>query len=370
MKRFIPVITLLIIFTGCIKLDFFLFDSDQAQSVEKTYHNLPLYSGTTSPSWIKDAVVEKEIYLTPFGKSLSPEELSSQNSYIHGCFLPAPQCTSTDSCPLAGRNITFLYTHGNSGDLFKYWYRAVSLWSMGANVFIFTYRGYGLSKGEATRANIKQDAEAAATYIKSRSDVDTGKIFVYGYSMGAVTASYLAGASSHKNTFAGLLLESGLDSPEKVVALSSGINFPDGFFLDNEPFNGPEFVKDIAIPVFHIHGGKDERVVIEQSYNYYNVLKNYPDYTHYIGKSDKPEEAWASQASHRNVPFVAFDGEKQISDYWDDPQNESHCCINPFEYNEQQFQSFLQKVGHTTGEEMTQTAAAYRKLVSRWVQEQ
>jgi fermentation-respiration switch protein FrsA (DUF1100 family) len=369
-KIYIIITCFSIFFAGCIKLDFFLFDTDKAESIEKSYHGLPMNSGTNSPSWVKNAAVEREIYLSPEGKVLSSEQLSSQSSYIHGCFLKSPDCISTDTCPLAGRNVTFIYTHGNSGDLFRYWYRAVSLWSMGANVFIFTYRGYGLSKGEVTRANIKQDAEAAAAYVKSRSDVDTNKIFIYGYSMGGVTASYLAGASSHKNSFAGLILESALDNPEKIIGLSSGIDFPDGFFLDKEPYNGPEFVKGIKIPVLHFHGSNDERVIIEQAYSYYNVLKDYPKYTHYIGKSNKPDEAWISQASHRNIPLTAFKAPNHIVDYWDDAQNKSHCCINPFEYDEPQFQEFLSKVGNTTGSEMKRTSDKYRALVSGWILQQ
>lgn len=364
----------LLIFTlvagmNCIKLDFFLFDSSPAQSIEKTYHGLPLYSGTNSPPWVTSAPVEREIYITPEGDLIDPGELQAHNEYIHGCFLPAPEVITADTCPLFGQNITFLYTHGNSGDMLKYWYRAVSLWSLGANVFIFTYRGYGLSHGEASRVHIKQDAEAAAAYVKSRSDVDTGKIIIYGYSMGGVTASYLAGASSFKNTFSGVILESALDEPEQAVSLSTGIKFPNGLLLDKETFSGVQFIQGTTIPILHMHGSKDERVLIEQAHRYYEILKRRSDYTHYVGKSEKPDEQWIKEAHHRNIPNAAFTAEMHISDYRDDSENPSHCCVNPFEFDEQQFQCFLKEIGNTNGAEMVRMAEAYRQLVASWVLE-
>lgn len=354
---------------SCIKIDFFLFANGLEESIEDSYHGLLLYAGSSSPEWITEASasIEREIYLTPEGKLIEPGDIGLHREYIHGCFLPSPRNAPAESCPLTGSNVTFLYTHGNSGGMFKYWYRAVSLWSMGANVFIFSYRGYGLSKGETTRASVKMDADAAATYLKSRKDIDTSRIIIYGYSMGAVTASYLSGTSAHRNTFAGTILEAGLDSPENIVEMSSGISFPGGFFLDTEPFNGPQFIKNTTKPVLHFHGQKDTKVTPEQAKSYYEVLKDHPGYTHHIGRGDDPMSEWISKAAHGNLPFTAFSAPKQISDYWNYSGNEFHCCINPFEFEEEQFQSFLRDVGNTTGSEMSHTAAIYREFISGWV---
>jgi len=364
--RFLCIIILL--YLSCIKLDFFVFENDTATSVEKDYHGLPLYVGINPPQWIDSTLLEKEIYLNPSdGKIIPKEQLSSYDEYIHGVFMAAPDDCPGDQCPLIGKSVTFLYTHGNSGTLFRYWYRAVALWSMGANVFIFNYRGYGLSKGEPTRSNIKNDARIAASYIKTRQDVDTNKIIVYGYSMGAIPASYLAGSSSHKNRFAGVILESGLDSPEKILHLSTGTEFPGGFFFDDSPFNGPDFIKSATIPILHIHGAKDDRVIIDQAYSYYDVLKNSSNYTHYIGKTTKPDEEWIRTTGHRNVTIYPFSAEKQISDYWDDAQNPCHCCVHPDEYTEPGFQGFLTGIGNSDGAAMAEAAKKYESLIATWV---
>jgi hypothetical protein len=108
-------------------------------------------------------------------------------------------------------------------------------------------------------------------------------------------------------------------------------------------------------------------VVIEQAQRYYEILKDRTNYTSYIGKTSAPEEQWVALSAHGNTAQIAFKGEKQLSDYWDHPDNPSHCCVNPLEYGEPQFKEFLEKVGKTTGSEMIRTANLYRDLVCNWV---
>lgn len=369
-KMFCCVFILLLICITCIKLDFFLWEGDEADSIEGDYYGLPLYMGENPHLWIDPLSIEREIYLSvPGGEVIPPDQLSGHSNYIHGVFMPAPSSCPSDTCPLIDESVTFLYMHGNSGTMLRYWHRAVALWDMGASVFIITYRGYGLSKGETSRKHIKEDADVAATYLKSRPDIDTSKIIVYGYSMGGITASYLVGASSHKNSFAGAILESALDSPEEIVDLSTGTDFPGGFFLDDEPYDGPKFIKNTTIPVLHIHGGEDTRVIIDQAYNYYEVLKDHTNYTHYIGKTNKLHEEWIKIAAHRNMVFYPFKAEKHITDYWGDSRNPHNCCVHPDEYNEPQFASFLQDIGKTSGSAMVEAARKYESLVADWVLE-
>ncbi len=369
MRKYAHCLLIILLFLPhCIKLDFFLFESEEATSIADDYHDLPLYMGTNPPNWVDSTQVEKEIYVTvPDGKVIPADNVSYYKNYIHGVFIPAPTNVSSDTCPLIGKSITFLYCHGNSGNIWRYWYRAVALWNMGANVFIFTYRGYGLSKGETSRKNIKKDVETAATYIKRRPEVVTSRLIVYGYSMGAIPASYLVGTSSHKNSFASVILESGLDSPEEIMQLSSGTEYPGGFFFDDEPFDGVKFIKNTTIPILHMHGQEDQRVIVDQAYNYYKVLSGKLNYTDYVGKTQKPDEKWVATTAHRNVPIYSYKGEKHIPDYWDDSDNPAHCCVHPDEYDDPLFAEFLQHVGKTTGAEMVAAAEKYEDLIVAWI---
>jgi fermentation-respiration switch protein FrsA (DUF1100 family) len=365
MRSVLALLPCLLLSSGCVKLDFFLFESEEADSVEEDYHGLPLFNGANPPQWLQGVPVEREIYLrVPSAEQILP---GGEEQYIHGVFLPAPKDCPAQECPLVNESVTFLYQHGNSGHMYRYWYRAVALWNLGANVFVYTYRGYGLSKGETSRSSILQDATTAMTYIRSRPDVDPSRIIAYGYSMGAIPTSHLVGRSEHRGRFAGAILESALDAPESIVNLSTGTDFPDGMFLDNTPFDGPEFIEGSSLPILQIHGGKDERVLMKQAERYYDVLKDRPDYTHYLGKTNKPHESWIRESGHRNIPVFAFKGELHIADYYGSDDNKAHCCVHPLEYTDPAHARFLSAVGETTGQAMYESSRNYADLISGWI---
>ena len=368
-RRVVAIVVTALVPVGCMKLDGLFFETEKAASIEKDYHGLPLTLSDTPPEWIETAEIDREIYIsTDSGNTIPKAQLDDSGPYIHGAFLHAPTDCPETACPLTGQEITFLYQHGNAGNLFKYWYRAVALWQMGANVFVYDYRGYGLSSGEASRKNVLEDVVAAMTYLKGRDDIDPERIIAYGYSMGGIPTSYLVGQSKHKGVSFGVILESALDSPDSTVSLSTGTEFPTGFFQDSTPFFGPDFIKDAPdVPILHMHGGKDERVVMAQALEYYDALKDRDDYTPYLGKENKLHEDWIKEAGHRNLPVVSFKGELHIPDYYDDKKNPSHCCIHPIEYQDAVHQAFLDAIGKTTGEEMTNDAANYQRLVSDWI---
>ncbi len=359
-----------ILAVGCIELDFFLFEAETAESIEEDYHGLPLFNDPEPPDWIEATDIERELYIrVPGAGEISPDALEGENNYLHGVFIHAPTDCGSDDCPLLDTGVTFIYQHGNSGHMFRYWYRAVALWNLGANVFIYTYRGYGLSRGEGdiTRETVLEDAGVAMTYLRSRADVDPERIIAYGYSMGGIPTSYLVGESEHKNAFKACVLESAMDSPASSVNVATATDFPDGFFLDETPFDGPTFIGGASLPILHMHGGEDNRVVMEQAERYYNVLKDRPGYTHYLGKTDKPDEAWIALAAHRNVTIPAFAAEFHIADYYLDDKNPSHCCVHPLEYQNSAHTGFLQQIGETEGSSMTSTHDKYRNLLVGWV---
>ena len=56
------------------------------------------------------------------------------------------------------------------------------------NVFIFDYRGYGMSEGRASEKGTYLDAEAALDYLGTRGDVDQGRVALFGHSLGTAIA--------------------------------------------------------------------------------------------------------------------------------------------------------------------------------------
>jgi len=94
---------------------------------------------------------------------------------------------------------TILFMHGtnyNSSDMWSNEERAEQfgrfLRGIGCRFFVFDYRGYGQSAGEATEKGTYLDASAALAYLHSRTEIDPMKIVFYGFSMGTGVASELA----------------------------------------------------------------------------------------------------------------------------------------------------------------------------------
>jgi dienelactone hydrolase len=291
--------------------------------------------------------------------------------YVHAVFLPAPATCPVDECPLIGRDLTFLYQHGNSGDLWRYWYRAVDLWTLGANVLIYTWRGFGLSSGDPSRAGVLEDADAAMAYLLTRPEVDPSRVVAYGYSTGAIPSSWLVGPSEHSGDVQALILESGLDSIDSVAAEATATDWPSGFFFSDTLFDGPTFLEDAdpALPVLFVWGRRDTRVFREQVERYHDILVGFDDYTERFGETDDPVDAWLVAAGHRNIPDHAFGAELQLADYWGDDANPGHCCVHPREYEDPQHAAFLDEIGGATGAQMWSSWLDYRALMSGWLKD-
>ncbi len=366
----IPLFVTLLLASGCTDntLDSLFWENWGAGSIED-YHDLPLYQGDDPPDWLDEASIERRLYIEIDTAYLLADNLPpSTGEFIHGVWMPAPIDCPVEECPLIDSDVTFVYQHGNSGDLFRYWYRAVSLWTMGANVFIYTYRGFGISSGdEPTRTNVLADAETAMRFVHTLPTVDTTRVIPYGYSTGAIPSSWIAGESEWSGSIAGLIMESGLDSIEGVLSMGTATEFPSGYFLDNTLFDGPTFLEgDLQAPVMNIWGSQDTRVLREQVERYHQVLEGHDDYSYYYGESDDPVDTWMAEAAHRNVVHWPFAAPLHIADYWD-VDNAGNCCIHPYEFQLSENADFLEATGKTTGEDMIAASEEYRTLVADWV---
>jgi hypothetical protein len=74
---------------------------------------------------------------------------------------------------------------------------------VGASILLFDYRGYGRSEGKPSEEGLYQDGEAAVGYLRSRRDVGTTPLVLYGQSLGANVVVEVA----RRTTPAGLVLE-------------------------------------------------------------------------------------------------------------------------------------------------------------------
>jgi len=88
--------------------------------------------------------------------------------------------------------ITLLHMHGNGDFMFNHYNDISPLVKRGFQVFMFDYSGFGKSSGKATRDNVLISALPALDYVKTREDVKTTKLVIYGQSLGAHYATVVA----------------------------------------------------------------------------------------------------------------------------------------------------------------------------------
>ncbi|RPI95979.1 MAG: alpha/beta hydrolase [Spirochaetales bacterium] len=107
--------------------------------------------------------------------------------------------TAADGVPLAGWWVpgdpgrdTVLFCHGNAGNISYLLETIRILRSVGLNVFVFDYRGFGASGGEPSEKGTYRDVEAAWRYLIEGRRMDPGNIIVMGRSLGGSIAAYCA----------------------------------------------------------------------------------------------------------------------------------------------------------------------------------
>lgn len=85
-----------------------------------------------------------------------------------------------------------VYFHGNAGNLASRGEVAAGLSSLGLDVLLIDYRGYGQSEGRPTEEGLYRDAEAAYRFALERSGVLPDHLVLVGNSLGSAVAVELA----------------------------------------------------------------------------------------------------------------------------------------------------------------------------------
>lgn len=181
---------------------------------------------------------------------------SFDGARLHGWWLEAKEGQG-EGGPGEGRaKGTILFCHGNADSITGHLLFVSSLPDFGYNVLLFDYRGYGRSerRGRLRRDLLIHDAEAALDWLLAQEDVDPGRVFLAGHSMGAMAGSNLA---ARRPVF-------------RAVALVSGFSTWPGVAGDYVPLLGPMLVRGgrdpvsavrgIGVPTLIMHGDADRIV--------------------------------------------------------------------------------------------------------------
>jgi fermentation-respiration switch protein FrsA (DUF1100 family) len=147
-----------------------------------------------------------------------------------------------------------LFFHGNAGNISHRLESIHHFLQLGLSVLIIDYRGYGQSGGRTTEQGIYRDADAAWRYLTEIRGTPQERIVLFGRSMGASAAAYLA---AQRQPLA-LIVESSFTSVPDIA----GEYYPwlPVRWLSRLRHSTVEFVSRARSPVLVIHSRDDEIV--------------------------------------------------------------------------------------------------------------
>jgi fermentation-respiration switch protein FrsA (DUF1100 family) len=160
------------------------------------------------------------------------------------------------------RNITILLFHGNAGNIgHRLPIGKVLSGSLGCNVLMLEYRGYGKSTGTPDEDGLTIDAQTGLDYIRQRPDLKDSKLVIYGQSLGGAVAIKLVAENRHHGDIAGVILENTFLSIRKLIPVA----FPPAKYLArlcHQFWASEETLPKITgkIPMLFLSGLKDEIV--------------------------------------------------------------------------------------------------------------
>jgi pimeloyl-ACP methyl ester carboxylesterase len=151
-----------------------------------------------------------------------------------------------------------IYFHGNGETIYDYDGVAPVYNSLGMNLAVADYRGYGNSGGEPTFSDVCQDARKILDAVRGEMSKRGffGDLWLMGRSLGSMSALELAAACPEQ--VRGLIIESGFSNVARVMKQWGRL--PVAAPLDHFDQECLDMVRGITMPVLILHGSADQVV--------------------------------------------------------------------------------------------------------------
>lgn len=200
---------------------------------------------------------------------------------LHGWFFHVPNASKT-----------ILFSHGNTGNILNREHFVTLQLKAGYSVFIYDYRGYGRSEGNASVYGIVADGLAAYDYLIRQRDLKPESIVVYGESLGAAVACQIAAARKT----GGIILQSGFSSLQRIgTEMIPFLRMYPRFLLPQPELNSAAILEREHPPLLIIHGKKDTVVPFAHGDEMFN-------------RASEPKAfLQLPRCGHNDIPFVAGD---------------------------------------------------------------
>lgn len=220
----------------------------------------------------------RELAATPRDWGMSYQDVSLRTRdgvQLHGWYIPH-----------ATASHTLLFLHGNAGNIS---HRGDSLrifHRLGLNVLILDYRGYGRSEGRPSEAGLYRDAAAGWRYLLDERGLAPGQVVLFGRSLGAVVAAWLAADVDATERPAVLIMESGFSSAADVAR--------DAYPLLHRlvplryRFDATAHVRRVHCPVLVLHSADDEIIPYALGEKIYSA-------------ANPPKRLWRMQGDHNGA---------------------------------------------------------------------
>ena len=187
---------------------------------------------------------QSDFDMTPDQMRLSYESINFEaddGPKLHGWFFPLPE-----------KRPVILFCHGNAGNISHRLENIQKLLSIGFQVFIFDYRGYGKSSGTPSRKGIYSDGLAAYDYLLENRGVAPDRIILFGRSLGAAVATEIATKKKAER----LILESAFTSTKDLARTMPLFALLSPFLPAH--YNNLNKIRHLSIPKLIIHGNVDQ----------------------------------------------------------------------------------------------------------------
>jgi len=186
----------------------------------------------------------KQIMRTPKEVGLEYDEVffkTSDGVRLHGWYVGSNQPR------------VLLFCHGNAGNISHRVDKILLMKDLGADIFLFDYRGYGRSEGRPSERGLYRDAEAAYEYLISEKKRAPESIVIYGESIGGAVGTDLA----TKRPVAGLITEETFTSVPAMARIYYPIIPP--WFIQSR-FDALSKIRKVPYPKLIFHSVNDEIV--------------------------------------------------------------------------------------------------------------
>jgi pimeloyl-ACP methyl ester carboxylesterase len=150
---------------------------------------------------------------------------------------------------------TVVFFHGNAGNI-SIRSSLIGWFAEGvrARVILFDYSGYGGNEGSPSEDEVYSDGLAVVDWLAERG-VDPSRVVLYGESLGAAVAAYVA----EQRGCAGIVLQSTFPSLS-AMAMSAYWFLPLGSVFVTRSFPTADRVASLTCPVLVAHGS-DDRII-------------------------------------------------------------------------------------------------------------